>query len=260
MRGKVSIVGAGPGPADLLTIRAAEALRSAQVVLHDELVSAEVLGLCSRSAELINAGKRCGVRGRSQQQINALMIQHARKQRAVVRLKSGDPAVFGRLGEELDALRDAGIPFEVIPGITAAAAAASAAELTLTDRRSASALVVLTAHVAREKLEQQPALDPERTTFAVYMPGPDYGKTARELMAMGIDAAMPCAVVSNACRGGQKVRFLALAELGAERGIVAPAVLIVGRVAGRERLTESLALLEQTNDAIGKRIENPAYQ
>lgn len=260
MPGKVYIVGAGPGAADLLTVRAVAALRAAQVALHDDLVSAEVLGLCRRSAQLINVGKRRGKRGSSQEQINALMVQHARTARAVVRLKSGDPAVFGRLGEELDALREAGIPFEIIPGITAAAAAASAAELTLTDRRSASALVVLTAHNARENLRQQTALDLERTTFAVYMPGPDYAKTARGLMEMGIDAGTPCAVVSHACRSKQKVRFITLAGLGSAQGIVAPAVLIVGRVASREHFAESLLLLEKTHDAIGNRIENPAYQ
>ncbi|HEY6307624.1 MAG TPA: uroporphyrinogen-III C-methyltransferase [Candidatus Angelobacter sp.] len=260
MPGRVAIVGAGPGPADLLTVRAAAALRAAQVVLYDDLVSVEVLGLCPSSAELIYVGKRRGKRGSSQEQINALMIQHARKNRAVVRLKSGDPAVFGRLGEELDALREAGIPFEIIPGITAAAAAASAAELTLTDRRAASTLVVLTAHSARGNLRPQPALDLERTTFAVYMPGPDYAKTARELVEMGIDAATPCAVVSNACRGEQKVRLITLAGLGSARGIIAPAVLIVGRVAGRQQFAESLLFLEKTHDAIGNRIENPAYQ
>jgi uroporphyrin-III C-methyltransferase len=231
MPGKVSIVGAGPGPADLLTVRAAQALRAAEVVLHDDLVSAEVLSLCSSSAELVNVGKRCRRHGTSQEQINALMIQHARQNRDVVRLKSGDPAVFGRLGEELDALREAEIPFAVIPGITAAAAAASAAELTLTDRRSASTLVVITPHNAGENLRPKLALDLERTTFAVYMPGPDYANTARELMEMGFDSATPCAVVSNACRTGQKVCFLTLDRLGSATTIVAPAVLIVGWVA-----------------------------
>jgi uroporphyrin-III C-methyltransferase len=260
MPGKVYIVGAGPGPADLLTVRAATALRRAQVVLHDDLVSAEVLALCRRTADLINVGKRCGKRGTSQERINALMIQHARRRRSVVRLKSGDPAVFGRLGEEMDALREAQITFEIVPGITAAAAAASAAELTLTDRRAASALVVTTAHQARGTSRQQPALDLERTTFAVYMPGPDYGKTARELMEMGMDAATPCAVVSQAGRSEQKVRFLELAGLNAAHDIIAPAILIVGQVARRKNHAESLFPLEKTHDAIGNGIENPAYQ
>jgi uroporphyrin-III C-methyltransferase len=230
------------------------------VVLHDDLVSVEVLGLCPESTERINVGKRCGKRGSSQDRINELMILHARRGRAVVRLKSGDPAVFGRLGEELDALRKAGIRFEIVPGITAAAAAAAAAELTLTDRRAASSLLILTAHNASENLRARPAPDLERTTLAVYMPGPDYGRTANELMELGIDATTPCAVVSNACRSNQRVLFLDLGALASARDIFAPAVLIVGRVASRHDFEESLALLEKTHDAIRNRIENPAYQ
>jgi uroporphyrin-III C-methyltransferase len=258
--GKVYIVGAGPGPADLLTMRTVSVLRAAQVVLHDDLVSAEVLALCPESAQMINVGKRCGKHGSSQQEINALMVRHARRGRAVVRLKSGDPAVFGRMGEELDALRKAGITFEIVPGVTAAIAAATAASVTLTDRRVASALVVLTAHTSSEEPLRRPMLDLERTTFAVYMPGPNYGKTARELMAMGIAASMPCAVVSNACRDNEEVRFMVLADLESATGIAAPAVLIVGRVASGGNFSESTLLLEKRHDAVGIRAENPAYQ
>ena len=231
MAGRVVIVGAGPGPADLLTVRAVEALHAAQVVLHDDLVTPDVLALCPPNAHLVNVGKRCRKRGATQEQINALMVQHARKGRTVARLKSGDPAVFGRLGEELQALREAGIPYEIVPGITAAAAAGAAAGMTLTDRRFASALVVLAAHNAGDEHKPRAIPDFDRTTFAVYMPGPDYSRTARSLMEQGIDSATPCAVVSNACRSNQQVRFLSLADLGSAQGIVAPAVLIVGRVA-----------------------------
>src|SRR5262249_42650202 len=150
---KIYIVGAGPGAADLLTLRAASLLRSADVVLHDDLVTQEILALCPPTAERVNVGKRCGRRGRTQEQINALMLWYAAETKAeggaeavIVRLKSGDPAVFGRLGEEMDALRRAGVDFEVVPGITAAVAAAAAANITLTDRRAASALVLVTAH------------------------------------------------------------------------------------------------------------------
>jgi uroporphyrin-III C-methyltransferase len=236
------IVGAGPGAADLLTLRAARALERAQVVLFDDLVSPEILALCPAGARLINVGKRCGQRGSTQEQINALMVWHARRGRMVVRLKSGDPAVFGRLGEELDALRQAGIAFEVVPGITAAAAAASAAGLTLTDRRSASALVVLTAHNApgNDKAARTNPLDPEHTTYAVYMPGPDYARTARDLMQMGVDSATPCAVVSHAGRSSEKVHFLVLADLGSRAAeIASPAVLIVGKVANQRKAAES---------------------
>src|SRR5690349_13069389 len=145
MPGKVYIVGAGPGAADLLTLRAATLLRAAQVVLHDDLVPQEILDICPASAQVINVGKRCGRHGRSQEQINALMVWHARETQVqtIVRLKSGDPAVFGRLGEELDVLRRAGVEVEIVPGVTAASAAAAAAKITLTDRRAASSLVVV---------------------------------------------------------------------------------------------------------------------
>src|SRR5215467_2680877 len=133
MPGKVYIVGAGPGAADLLTLRAASLLHAAEVVLHDDLVPQEVLEHVSASAEVINVGKRCGRHGASQEQINQLMVRYAAEKSTVVRLKSGDPAMFGRLGEELDVLRDAGVPFEIVPGVTAATAAAAAAGFTLTD-------------------------------------------------------------------------------------------------------------------------------
>jgi uroporphyrin-III C-methyltransferase len=259
MTGRVSIVGAGPGPADLLTVRAAEALRSAQVVLHDDLVSAEVLELCPPYARIINVGKRFGKHGTSQEQINQQMVDHALEGRTVVRLKSGDPAVFARLGEELDALRQAEIPFEVIPGVTAAAAAAAAAEITLTDRRLASTLVILTGHNAHDEIRQRTTLDLERTTFAVYMPGPDYGRTARELVELGIDAATPCAVVSHAGRSTQQVRFLSVEGLGSIRGVVPPAVLIVGHVAKRDGLPGILKLLAGQPD-VGPGLENPLRQ
>src|SRR5438309_3545316 len=153
MTNTIYIAGAGPGAADLLTLRAASLLRRADVVLHDDLVPREILDLCPASAEIVNVGKRCGRHGSSQEQINALMLWYARQTRSqtIVRLKSGDPAVFGRLGEEMDALRRAGLRFEIVPGITAASAAAAAAKITLTDRRAASALVVVTAHNCRNE-------------------------------------------------------------------------------------------------------------
>lgn len=247
MPGKVYIVGAGPGAADLLTLRAAALLREAHVVLHDDLVPQEILDLCPKSARILNVGKRCGRRGSSQEQINALMVWYAmedqrreRKDRIVIRLKSGDPAVFGRLGEELDALRRAGVEFEVVPGITAAAAAAAAAEITLTDRRAASALVMVTAHNCRHESLQRTIFAPARSTYAIYMPGPDYGRSARELIESGLEPETPCAVVSNAGRANQETRYLTLAELGSAQGIPAPALLIVGEVTRTTRVAEKV--------------------
>jgi uroporphyrin-III C-methyltransferase len=235
MSGKVYIVGAGPGAADLLTLRAATVLRAAQVVLHDDLVPQEILDLRPASAQVINVGKRCGNRGRSQEQINALMVWHARETQAqtIVRLKSGDPAVFGRLGEELDALRRAGVEFEIIPGITAASAAAAAAKITLTDRRAASALVVVTAHNCRNDSFRETVAEPARSTYALYMPGPDYHKTVQGLFESGHEPKTPCAVVSNAGRANEEVRYLTLQELASAKGISAPAMLIVGEVAAQ---------------------------
>lgn len=244
MPNKVYIIGAGPGAADLLTLRAANLLHAAHVVLHDDLVPREILDLCPSSAEMVNVGKRCRRQGSSQERINALMVWYATEaqapcagsaepavERTIVRLKSGDPSVFGRLGEEIDALRRADVPFEVVPGVTAAAAAAAAAGLTLTDRRSASALVLVTAHNTRHESLGRTISAPGRSTYAIYMPGPDYARTARELGESGLDAETPCAVVSNAGRANEETRFLTLADLARVKGIPAPALLIVGEVA-----------------------------
>lgn len=245
MAGKIWIAGAGPGSADLLTMRAVAILRAAEVVLHDDLVSAAVLALCPSSARVINVGKRCGQHRLSQEEINSLMILHARQGRVVARLKSGDPAIFGRLGEELDALRAAGIDFEIVPGVTAVAAAAAAAGLTLTDRRTASALVFLTAHSAGRQSLRRSAFDLDKSSYAIYMPGPDYEKTATELMEMGIAPATPCALISHAGRSSQSIYFTTVGSLRHTLGIPAPSILIVGRVAGRAGCADS------TSDCLG---------
>ena len=231
MPGKVYIVGAGPGSPDLLTVRAARLLRCAQLVLHDDLVSPELLQLVPGTAEIVNVGKRCGSRQTSQQKINALMIWHAQNGRDVVRLKSGDPAIFGRLGEELDALRRAGVGFEIVPGVTAASAGAAAAELTLTDRRAASSILFLSAHNARNERLASGSLAAENTTYVVYMPGPDYASIAGDLIRAGVSADAPCALVSNAGRTDERVCRMLLADLPFAAGIVPPALLIIGRVA-----------------------------
>ena len=229
MQGKVYIVGAGPGAADLLTVRAASILRHADVVLHDDLVSGEVLDLAPPSARIINVGKRCGRHSHNQQQINELMVGHAQVGSTVVRLKSGDPAVFGRLSEELTALREAGVAFDIVAGVTAASAAAAAANITLTDRRSASSLVVLTGHLCQKNHDEK-LFDPARTTYAIYMPGPDYSSTMNQLRDLGVDDQTPCAVISRAGRSDEQVRHLRLSELKSLSGIEAPALLLVGEV------------------------------
>ena len=265
MSRKVHIVGAGPGAVDLLTLRAHALIRSADVLLHDDLVSDEVLALASETAEIVNVGKRCGRRDNSQEKINALMIWHAQNGRQVVRLKSGEPGIFGRLGEELDALRRACIPFEVVPGITAASAAAAAAGVSLTDRRSASALVVATAHNAGanvDSLRVQRA-DPAHQTLAVYMPGPDYSRTAQQLIASGLDANTPCVLVSNAARSTEQVCYMTISDLPFALGIAAPAVLIVGEVARKRTYKSEFAMitnsLEEKYEPVGNRDPHPTH-
>jgi len=146
MKGKVFLVGAGPGDPELLTLKALRVLKTADVVLHDELIGPEILALVPKSAQLRAVGKRCGKKSVRQEEINALLIQFALLGLQVVRLKGGDPLLFGRAGEEIEALRQAGIEFEIISGVTAALAAAAAAKIPLTHRALASALVVLTGH------------------------------------------------------------------------------------------------------------------
>jgi uroporphyrin-III C-methyltransferase len=233
MEGKVYIVGAGPGAADLLTVRAASVLQQAGVLLHDDLVTSEIIALAP-SAEVVNVGKRCGRHGSSQQQINQMMIAYANRGRIVVRLKSGDPALFGRLGEELDALREAGIAFEIVPGVTAASAAASTASLTLTDRRAASALVILTGSHCRKDAGAEKLFDPAQTTYAVYMPGPDYARTGRHLLDLGLDGEIPCALISQAGRKEERVQRLSISDLFFTKPVSAPAILIVGEVTRAE--------------------------
>src|SRR6266853_2702216 len=138
MPGKVYLVGAGPGDPELLTRKAWRVLQTADVVLHDDLVSEEILRVLPLAAQVVNVGKRCGAKGISQIEINALMVSLARQGKLVARLKNGDPLLFGRAGEEMDALRQAGVEFEVIPGVTAALGAAASAQIPLTHRLHAS--------------------------------------------------------------------------------------------------------------------------
>src|SRR5215471_19159603 len=144
MNGKVYLVGAGPGDPELLTLKAAKLLASADVVLYDSLVSSEVLALISHQVLLVDVGKRAGNRLLTQDEINSLLVDYAKGGKLVVRLKGGDPLLFGRAGEEMEALRHAGVDFEIVPGITAAIGAAAGAKISLTDRRIASQVLLTT--------------------------------------------------------------------------------------------------------------------
>src|SRR5215831_7960581 len=146
--GKVYLVGAGPGDPDLLTRKAWRLLQEADVVLHDDLVSADILALAPPYGQVFNVGKRCGRPSVTQEEINSLMVSYAQRGLVVIRLKGGDPEIYGRLGEEIEALREAAVDFEIVPGVTAGCAAAASAGIPLTDRRFASELVFVTGHRA----------------------------------------------------------------------------------------------------------------
>jgi uroporphyrin-III C-methyltransferase len=231
VQGTVYLVGAGPGDPELLTVRALRLLESADVVLHDDLVPAEVLALMHRHALVTSVGKRCGRPRITQAGIHALMVDSARAGQSVVRLKSGDPLVFGRAGEEIAALRTAGVRFEVVPGVTAAFAAGAALALPLTDRKSASKLIFCTGHHAAEK-DGSPIWSgplPEDATLVVYMPGRDMARIARELAAAGVAADMPCCAISHAATARQSFAASTLEELPKMVCGPAPLLLLIGR-------------------------------
>jgi uroporphyrin-III C-methyltransferase len=230
--GVVYLVGAGPGDPELLTIRALRLLQTADVILPDDLVSDEVLGLVSPSALVIPVGKRCGQPRITQAGIHALMLEHAQAERSVVRLKSGDPLVFGRAGEEIDALSEAHIPFEIVPGITAAFAVAAELKTPLTDRTSASKLIFATAHHAKDKLELTPKWQgtfPPDATLVVYMPGRRFRQLADELIASGVPPETTCVAVSKASTSNEHIHRTTLKQIGDEAIGPAPVVLLIGQ-------------------------------
>lgn len=233
--GSVALVGAGPGDPGLLTLRALRVLNEADVILHDRLVSPEVLQLARRDAERIEVGKQAGHHHATQERINALLIEHALAGRRVVRLKGGDPFVFGRGGEELEALRAHGIPFEVVPGITAAVACAAYAGVPLTHRDHAQSVRLVTAQ-CKTSLDtlDWPALAQERQTLAVYMGVAMLDTLQARLIAHGRDAATPFALIENGSHAGQRVvtgPLSQLAERARGHGVQSPAMLIIGEVA-----------------------------
>ncbi len=237
MSGKVYLVGAGPGDPELLTLKAARILAIADVVLHDALVSKEVLALVSRDAQLIDVGKRAGKKLLTQDEINSLLVSYATKTKIVVRLKGGDPLLFGRAAEEIEALRNAQVDFEFVPGITAAVGAAAGANISLTDRRVASQVLFTTFSRGETGRFSDVGLNwavvtPE-TTIAIYMPGTHYGEVADRLAENGLSPETPCVVGSQATRAEQQVRWTSIAGLGSEAQLPAPSILLVGRVAAQ---------------------------
>jgi uroporphyrin-III C-methyltransferase len=232
--GKVYLVGAGPGDPELLTVKAARLLARAGIVFHDSLVSREILQLIARDAEVIDVGKRCGQKLLTQDEINSLLVSAAANHAVAIRLKGGDPLIFGRAGEEIEALRNAGVDFEIVPGITAALGAAAAAGISLTDRRAASQIVISTFSRGTEGASMDFGAITSTTTLALYMPGPDYAEVAHRLREGGLPDDLPCAIVSNATGAEQQIRWTTVARLAHEEKLPAPALMIVGRVASQK--------------------------
>jgi uroporphyrin-III C-methyltransferase len=225
--GKVYLIGAGPGDPELLTLKAARLLASADVVLHDSLVSREIIERVSPSAEIVDVGKRCGKKLLTQDEINALLVSYAASHEVVVRLKGGDPSIFGRAGEELEALR-------AVPGVTAALGAAAAAGISLTDRRVASQILLTTFSRGVDANAMDWGCLTPTTTLVLYMPGPDYAEVARRLSDGGLPRDLPCVIVSGATGAQQEVRWSSVGALATEEKLPAPALMIVGRVASRQ--------------------------
>jgi len=241
--GKVFLVGAGPGDPELLTLKAAKALRSADVVLHDELVSTEILALIPSRTQLINVGKRAGQKSVPQEQINRLLVDHALLGLRVVRLKGGDPFIFGRGGEELEALRRAGIEAEVVPGITAALGASAALQVPLTHREISSTLILVTGSSQKtEHINNWPEKLPSNATVVVYMPGSDLAALQQRLLASGVAPGMPCAIISSATTEFEQVHITTVASLSGSPSLAVPRLLVVGEVV---RFAEPIRLREQ---------------
>ncbi|RDI73594.1 uroporphyrinogen-III C-methyltransferase [Gaiella occulta] len=233
MSGRIHLVGAGPGDADLLTVRAARLIAAADVIVHDRLVGPDVLAGCRPGTELVDVSKRPGKASVAQEEINRILISRARSGLDVVRLKGGDPFVFGRGGEEAIALAAAGIEFELVPGISSALAGPAAAGIPVTHREAARSFAVMTAHAAGLDGHDWSALAAV-DTLVVLMGAATAGLVTRRLLQAGRAADTPAAAVQEATLAGQReVRstLAALPDAIAADGLRAPLVLVIGAVA-----------------------------
>jgi uroporphyrin-III C-methyltransferase len=224
-RGKVYLVGAGPGSRELLTLRAHSLISTATCILHDDLVSAEILSLVDAGAMIRNVGKRCGEKKVTQEEINDWLVEFAQAGASVVRLKSGDPLLFGRAAEEIEALRRQGVPWEVVPGISAGFAAAALAGIPLTGRITSSRVVFATRHLAAGATNGLEGIGPD-VTLVLYMPGRDYAAISSELSMNGWPAETRCIVVSHVGCESQELKSTSLLDLGKLTPLSSPTLML----------------------------------
>lgn len=230
--GFVSLVGAGPGDPDLLTVKGYRVIQQAEVVVYDRLVSPEILALAGSDAEMIYVGKKLDYHCVPQDQINQLLVDKAKEGKRVVRLKGGDSFIFGRGGEELEELAEHGVRFEVVPGITAAAGATAYAGIPLTHRDHAQSVQFITGHVQKDGKEiEWQSLAQSNNTLVFYMGLKQCEYIAAKLLENGIDADMSCAIIENGTRREQRVFTGNLSDLARmAKEAVSPALIVVGSV------------------------------
>lgn len=249
--GKVLLVGSGPGDPDLLTVKALKAIETADFILFDTLVAKPILDLAGPQTELINVGKKGYGHNRPQNEINALMLKLAQDGNKVVRLKSGDPLIFGRAGEEIETCQKAGIPFEIVPGITAAQGAAARLSVSLTHRHEARRLQYITGHDASGKLptaiDWKVVADPQATTV-VYMPRVTIKSLTEKAFAAGLDANTPAIIVINATRDNElqfKTTMGEIVDVIGEIDTTDPMLVLFGQSMHRAQLSETISRLRQ---------------
>jgi uroporphyrin-III C-methyltransferase len=239
----VFLVGAGPGDPDLLTVRAARLIGGAEVIVHDGLVSADILALASPEADLISVAKQRSRHSMPQAAINTLLIDLAREGRRVVRLKGGDPFIFGRGGEEMTACREAGVPVEIVPGISAAIGCAAAAQLPLTHRDASSAVSFVAGQCKGLSDQDWSGLAGKGRTLVIYMGVATARAIADKLMADGVSPAMPVAVLEKGTRADARALRTLLADLAdmiVRDDVQSPALIVVGEVVQYARALDRL--------------------
>ncbi len=235
--GTIHLVGAGPGDPDLLTLRAARLIGNARLIVHDGLVDSAILALARPDARLVSVAKQRARHTLPQEQINALLVAEALKGRDVVRLKGGDPFVFGRGGEEMEAAQAAGVRVEVVPGISAANGAAAAAGIALTHRDSASVVSFVAGQCKGLSDQDWSGLAGKGRTLVIYMGVKTAPQIAEKLMADGLAPDMPLALVENACRANMRVLrgpLAALPDIVLAQAVKSPALIIIGEVTARK--------------------------